>query len=103
MSETLYDYLNNEYFVGTLYLFIMIYISQLRLELPDWLISVFKNDIFRVIYLMLLLMIPFEKAPHVAFVVAFSFVLISRTILQKENQETLELFTAKKFKNLNKK
>ncbi len=84
-------YLNNEYVTAALTMFVVVYASQSRVELPKWLVSLFKNDIFRVAYLSLLLMIPFEKAPHVAILVALVFIITLKYIGQQETQEHFAL------------
>jgi hypothetical protein len=57
MSETLADYITNEYVSGSLFLFVVLYLENTRVELPKFVVQLFENDIFRIIYLTLLLMI----------------------------------------------
>jgi hypothetical protein len=80
-------YLNNEYVIGTLAVFAIIYASQSRMSLPSWLVTLFRNDIFRVAYLSLLLMIPFDKAPHVSIIIAIVFVVTMKYIGQQDAEE----------------
>ena len=80
-------YLNNDYVIAALTVFAIVYASQSQVQLPKWLVTLFKNDIFRVIYLSLLLIIPFDKAPHVAILVALVFVITMKYIGQQETQE----------------
>jgi hypothetical protein len=84
-------YLNNDYVTAALTMFVVVYASQSQVKLPKWLVALFKNDIFRVIYLSLLLMIPFEKSPHVAVLVALVFVITMNFISQLETREQLEV------------
>lgn len=96
---------DNEYVNATVGLFLIVYASMGNMELPDWLVSLFKNDIFRVLYLSLLLMIPFEKAPSVSILVAIVFVVIMNYISNKSLKEgfaQIEKFKAN-LKNKNKK
>lgn len=86
-------YLNNEYVVATLTAFAIVYASQSRIELPKWLVDLFKNDIFRVLYLSLLLMIPFDKAPHVSLIIAIVFVVTMKYIGQQEVSEHFEMLS----------
>lgn len=88
--------LNNEYLIGVLVIFCVIYASQYRPNLPNWIVKLFKNDIFRVVYLSLLLMIPFEKSPHVALIVALVFVITLHYINSQENYENFNLLESYK-------
>jgi hypothetical protein len=83
MSETLSEYMGNEYFVGAIGLFAVLYISQCQINLPQYITSMFNNDIFKIIYLSLLLMIPFKMAPHVAITVSIVFVLSARALFNE--------------------
>jgi hypothetical protein len=78
---------DNEYVNATIGLFLIVYASMGTIELPNWLVSLFKNDIFRVFYLSLLLMIPFEKAPSVSILVAIVFVVVMNYISNKTLKE----------------
>ena len=79
---------NNKYFIATLTLFLIVYATMAQLHLPKWLINLFNNDIFRVVYLAMLLMIPFEKVPHVAIIVELLFVIILHLIsIQNRNEK----------------
>ena len=85
-------FLNNEYLIATSLLFFIIYSSVISHELPKWVSSLFKNDIFRVLYLSLLLIVPFETSPYVALIIALVFV-VTMNVLGKEEKK--ELFTKK--------
>ena len=82
--DSLREYANNEYLASALLIFVIVYASKAQVELPDWLSALFKNDIFKILYLSLLLMIPFDKAPHVSIIVAVLFVVILNTINRTE-------------------
>jgi hypothetical protein len=88
------NYVNNQYVLAALTIFTIVYASQAQVNLPKWLVKLFKNDIFRVIYLSLLLMIPFETAPHVAIIIAIIFVVTLEFINRQEAKEDFELFEA---------
>lgn len=86
--------LKNEYVTGALIIFLTVYASLAQAKLPNWLTVLFKNDIFRVVYLSLLLMIPFEKAPHVAITVALLFVITMAALYRQDMREKFESFEA---------
>ena len=94
------NYVNNEYVLAVLTIFTIVYASQARVDLPRWLVKLFKNDIFRIIYLSLLLMVPFETAPHVAIILAIVFVVTLEFIHRQESKEDFELLEA--FKSIKK-
>ncbi len=94
------NYVTNEYVLAVLTIFTIVYASQAQVDLPKWLVKLFKNDIFKVIYLSLLLMVPFETAPHVAIILAIVFVMTLAYIDKQEAKENFELLEA--FQNIKK-
>jgi len=95
------EYVDNEYIVAVVLVFVIVYASKSQIELPNWLESLFKNDIFKVLYLSLLLMIPFEKAPHVSIIVAVLFVIVLHVINRSEMKKLLS--QSESFRNLKRK
>jgi hypothetical protein len=96
------SFTDNEYTVAIVMIVAIAYASLARPTLPSWLTKLFKNDIFRVVFLSLLLMFNFEKSPHVALTVALVFVVTLHYINENDVQEQfglLETFKA----NLNNK
>jgi len=70
------DILDNEYTTIAVALFLFLYGYTLaRIKLPGYIKNLFKNNIFRVLYLSLLLILTFKKAPSVAITVALVFVI----------------------------
>lgn len=79
--------LNNDYVLAVLSILATSYIAMSRVYLPEYIIKLFKSDWFRVLFLSLLLIIRFEKAPHVALIVALVFVASLDYIDRKETFE----------------
>lgn len=97
-------FLNNEYILAALTLFIVLYSGLFRPELPKWVTELFKNDIFKVVFIALIAMIPAKQSPHVAIIIAIVFVMTLHHIQEyetKENLTTVENFksTSKNSKN----
>jgi len=68
--------LNNDYIVAIMALFITLYALDLaKMRLPSYIKNLFNNTIFRIVFLSLLLVFRFDKAPHAALTVALLFVL----------------------------
>lgn len=91
------SFTDNEYAVGIVALITIVYASLARPTLPAWLTKLFKNDVFRVVFLSLLLMFNFEKSPHVALTVALVFVVTLHYINENDAKEQfglLETFRA---------
>jgi hypothetical protein len=86
------NYTNNEYLLAVLAIFLSVYGSMSRVTLPKWLVKLFKNDIFRVGYISLLLIVPFDTLPHVAIILALIFVVTLNFINKQESKEQFELF-----------
>lgn len=95
--------LNNEYLLAGIAIFVAIYVSQERVELPSWVKSLFKNDIFRVVFLFCILFFNLNSAPHVALIMALVFVITLDYILKEDTREQfthLETFLAEESKSV---
>lgn len=85
-SKDFNNILGNDYVAVILAIFVTAYGFALsRVELPGWLRNLFNNDIFRVVFLSLLLIHNFDRAPHVGVAIALIFVI---TIHYANVQET---------------
>jgi hypothetical protein len=87
IEKKIENVLNNEYLLVSLALFTTVYASMSRVTLPKFLVKLFKNDLFRVFYLSLLLMFNFNKAPHLAIIIAIIFVVTLNFISQEEHMD----------------
>jgi len=90
------ELLDNDWVAGLLWLFIVLYGLALgKMELPSYIRNLFNNTLFKIVFLSLLLVYNFKKAPHVALTVALVFVMtldylnVEKT---KENFAYLEAF-----------
>jgi hypothetical protein len=82
------EWLNNQYVVIATALFLGLYGLALgRMELPDYIRNLFTNNIFRVVWLSLLLIFNLNKAPHVGIAIALIFVLTLNYLNQMEVKE----------------
>jgi len=86
--------LNNDYVLAAVMIFVIAYASRAKIDLPDYLRNLFKNNIFRVVFLSLLLIYNFEKSPRVAITVAVIFVLVMHLINEQEVRENFEYIEA---------
>ena len=97
-------FLDNEWIAVAIALFVALYgIALSRIELPGYIRNLFNNNIFRIVFLSLLLVQSFDKAPHVALSIALVFVLTMYYLGEqeiKENFAYLESFRAQ-LKNKN--
>ena len=87
MNFDLTEFLNNEYVLIAMTLFVVLYASMGQMDVPTWLKALFKNDVFRVVFLSLLLIYRFDKTPHVALIVALVFIFSMNYVLMDEAQE----------------
>ncbi len=94
-------FLDNDYVVVALALFLVLYgYAGARMELPGYIRNLFNNNIFRVVFLTLLLMQNFNKAPHVAITVALVFVLTLHFLSEQEVKENFAYLEAFRNDNL---
>lgn len=88
--------INNEFVSILVTLFIVLYALNLgKVTLPPYVRNLFKNTIFKILFLSLLLIYRFENSPHVALTVAVVFVLVLDFLdanEMKENFAYLESF-----------
>ena len=90
-----FELLDNDWVGAALALFIVLYALNLgRMNLPCYIKNLFKNTFFRILFLSLLLIYRFEKAPHVALVVALVFVLTLDYISVEETKENFAYLEA---------
>lgn len=81
----------NNYVVAFGALFIVLYVLTLsQIGLPSYIEALFKNTVFRVLFLSLLLIFNFKKTPHVAVIVAMIFVITLEYLNRKEMYETVK-------------
>jgi hypothetical protein len=92
------NFLKNEYtsiILGTL---LALYSSNARIPLPEFIKQLFKNPIFRIVFLSLLLIYRFDNAPHVALTISLIFILTMHVLKSDEEKESLEYLEA--YRNL---
>lgn len=86
--NSLLQYLDNEYVKIGLGVFLALYGAGIsRVELPPSIKNLFNNNIFKVVWLSLLLILNFNKMPHVALTVALVLVLTLHQINKQEIKE----------------
>lgn len=91
--------LNNRWIVSTLYLLVFLYGSYSRIMLPPNIVKLFNNPIFKFVFLSLILIVNFNKLPHVAVIIALTFLI---TMYYVHRQERFEKFISIKYKKINK-
>lgn len=94
MNFDLNEILNNEYVLIAMTLFVVLYGSMSQMDIPAWLKALFKNDVFRVVFLSLLLIYRFDKAPHVALIVALVFIFSLNYVMVDEAKEHFAVMSA---------
>ena len=83
--------LNNEYVVIATALFIGLYgLNLAKVQLPTYISNLFKNTIFRIVFLSLLLVFRFENSPHVALTIALVFVLTLDYLGRRDTKENFD-------------
>jgi len=87
--------LDNEIVTVFMALFVTLYALNLgKMQLPPYIKKLFKNTIFRIAFLSLLLVYRFEKTPHVALTVAIVFVITLDYIADEEIKENFAYLQA---------
>ncbi len=82
---------DNEYLFAVLLIFLVSYSVLFRPTLPNWVSELFKNDIFRVIFIAFIAMIPAKQSPHVAIILAIIFVTTLHFIQQDDVKEKMSI------------
>jgi hypothetical protein len=86
--------INNQYFSIILGTLIALYGANARVELPSFIKDLFKNNIFRVVFLSTMLIYKIDSSPNVAFIIALVFVLTMHYINESEIKENFEYVEA---------
>lgn len=85
--------LRNDYVAAIIALFVILYgLTLSRVQIPKFIRNLFNNDIFRVIFLSLLLIHNFNRSPHVALAIALIFVITLHFIHVQEIKETFDYY-----------
>ena len=93
------EILENQYVIAILAILVLVYSSLASIQLHPFVRDLFKNDIFRVLYLTLLVVYSHKImnstiAPHVAFIVALMFVMTMYFLNIEERNENFRFFEA---------
>lgn len=88
------SFINNQYVSIILVMLVTLYGAKSNVKLPQFIRDLFKNNIFRVVFLSLLLVFKVNSSPTVAFTVALVFVLTMHYINQQEIKENFEYVEA---------
>ena len=92
-SKDFNNILQNDYVAVILAIFVIAYGFALsRVQLPGYIRNLFNNDIFRVVFLSLLLIHNFNRTPHVAVAIALIFVITLHYLHEQEIKETISYY-----------
>ena len=84
--------LTNPYVLATLTIIVFAYASIIRPPLPNSVQKIFSNEIFRILFLFLILMISFDRAPHIALIVSIAFFFTMRYVFNTDTLKRMHLF-----------
>jgi hypothetical protein len=83
--------LDNKYVIGVLTMFIFLYAATIRPELPPYIKVLFKNPIFKV-FVLFLIVVRGNKDPLFALAIAIAFVTTLTFLNQQQAKEAFENF-----------
>lgn len=93
MGGITFDSIDNSYIAITLALIVALYGIQLgKFPLPNFISGLFKNPLFRIAFLSLLLINNFNTTPHVALIVVLVFVITMEHLNRHEMEQELDQF-----------
>lgn len=81
------DFFENKYFFAVFAIFSSLYAFQIRPQLPDFLVKLFQNSIFRILILFLVLVRGY-KDPQFSLLVAVAFIVIMDAVRQHVFKES---------------
>ena len=81
------DFFENKYFFAVFAIFASLYAFQIRPQLPDFLVKLFQNSIFRIVILFLVLVRGY-KDPQFSLLVAVAFIVIMDAVRQHVFKES---------------
>ena len=91
MMENMSDFMQNPYVSATLVLFLILYSSLARPDLPDFVMSLFNNAIFRMLMLFLIAYIAVANV-QVAILVAIGFTITMMLLSERKMAENFVAF-----------
>ncbi len=78
----------NDWIIPIIILFVIIYaLNIVKIEMPTYIKNLFRNTIFKILFLSLLLVYTFEKSPYVALLIALVFVIVLDYLTIEETKE----------------
>jgi hypothetical protein len=92
VSLDITDVANNDYVFAIMSILMVSYGSMSKVKLPAPIKALFKNPIFRTVFLSLLMVYSFENKPHVAVLIAVIFVTSMQYINAEDNKAIKEGF-----------
>ena len=81
--------LDNKYVSAVIGILLALYGSQLRMKLPNFMEDLFKNNIFRVVFLSSMIVYKTDNEPYVAFTVALIFLITMYYLNQRDIVEKI--------------
>lgn len=86
--------LNSNIFIACMVILVTIYLTKIQHKVPPYIHNLFRNEIFRIVFLSLLLIYGFKSSPHIALIMAFIFVITIHFIGEQEQYENIAYFEA---------
>ena len=86
--------IDNNYVTAILLILLTVYAYKIRTGVPSYVKTLFRNNIFRVAILSLLLVHTFKSSPHVAIIIALFFVVTMHYIGEEDNRENFMYYSA---------
>lgn len=90
---------NNEYLWAIISIIVAIYVAKERMQLPEWIMNLFKNDMFRLVILFLVPFIGTRASPHVALIVALLFIVTFDYVLKQNTKEHFNTIVSRRNSN----
>jgi len=83
--------IRSPYTLALIALVVALYGTLLQVNLPHYISKLFHNEIFRLIFLSLLLIYNFKQAPHVAIMIALIFLITMHYVSEVDNRNIVQL------------
>ena len=87
-DNTFENVITNDYFIAVVAILVVAYGQHAKLQVPNFMVQLFSNDIFRVFFLSLLLIVRFESRPTVAIILGMVFIYMLKYIQDQSSTAT---------------
>ena len=99
MESEIVSPIKGSYILNFFIVFVIIYSSVSKMQIPSFITDLFKYDYVRALFLSLLLIFNFTNAPYAAMAIVILFVISMNHIANEKKENFISYYKKEKFQN----